>query len=181
MRDLRPERLIPQNLIQFKMQNFLLKVWKMLRFPVNFKVFLMGLINDQFLIGVTGIFFNDKNQILLVKHSYRDNGVWSLPGGYIKKGEHPKEGLEREVDEETGFVVSADERLKIRTDRNNARLDITYWGQYIGGVYKPSKEISTAKFFSFEKLPKLASDDQLIFIDQALKLRKLKSDLYSSS
>lgn len=131
----------------------------------------MGLINDQFLIGVTGIFFNDKNEILLVKHSYRGDDNWSLPGGYIKKGEHPKEGLEREIDEETGYVVSADTRLKIRTDRNNARLDITYAGQFMGGVYKPSKEILDAKFFEFEKLPNLPVD-QLVFVDKALKLRK---------
>lgn len=140
----------------------------------------MGLINDQFLIGVTGIFFDKDNKILLVKHSYRGGDNWSLPGGYIKKGEHPKEGLEREVDEETGYIVSADERLKIRTDRFNARLDITYAGEFIGGVYKPSKEIEIAKFFKFDKLP-ILPQDQLVFIDQALKLLKLKNDIYATN
>ena len=99
---------------------------------------------------------------------------------YIKKGEHPKEGLEREVDEETGYVVSADTRLKIRTDRNNARLDITYAGVFIGGNYKPSKEITEAKFFRFEKLP-ILPQDQLVFIDEALRLRKLKTYLFNDS
>lgn len=140
----------------------------------------MGLINDQFLIGVTGIFFDTENRILLVKHSYRGNDSWSLPGGYIKKGEHPKEGLEREIDEETGYIVSADTRLKIRTDRDSARLDITYAGVFMGGNYKPSKEILDADFFSFEKLPMLAQD-QLFFINEALRLRKLKSYLFKNS
>lgn len=153
------------------MYEILLKIWKRLNFSVNFKVWLMGLINDQFLIGVTGIFFNDKNEILLVKHSYRGGNRWSLPGGYIKKGEHPKEGLEREIDEETGYVVSADERLKIRTDRDNARLDITYVGVFLGGTLKLSKELTAAKFFKFEKLPILPTD-QLVFIDKAVKLRE---------
>ncbi len=148
----------------------LLKIWKKLPFGVNLKVWIMGLINDQFLIGVTGIFFDNQNRILLVKHSYRGNGNWSLPGGYIKKGEHPMEGLEREVEEETGYVVSADTRLKIRTDRNNARLDITYVGKFIGGNYKPSTEITEANFFKFKNLPILPTD-QLVFIDRALKLR----------
>lgn len=171
----------PKTPTQFKMYEFLLKVWKRLKFPVNLKVWIMGLINDQFLIGVTGIFFDDKNRILLVNHSYRDGTKWSLPGGYIKKGEHPKEGLEREVDEETGYVVSADTRLKIRTDRSNARLDITYAGVFLGGNYKPSKEIKEAKFFKFNKLPLLAVEDQLPFIDEALKLRKLKTDLIAEN
>lgn len=80
------------------------------------------------------------------------------------------EGLEREVEEETGYVVSADTRLKIRTDRNNARLDITYAGVFIGGNYKPSDEIVEANFFSFERLP-ILPQDQLVFVDRALKLR----------
>ena len=155
------------------MYALLLKVWKKLPFSTNLKVFIMGFINDQFLIGVTGIFFDSKNRILLVKHSYRGNDNWSLPGGYIKKGEHPMEGLEREVEEETGYVVSADTRLKIRTDRNNARLDITYAGEFIGGNYKPSVEILDADFFRFERLPVLPQD-QLVFVDKALKSRKRK-------
>jgi 8-oxo-dGTP pyrophosphatase MutT (NUDIX family) len=153
------------------MYALLLKIWKRLPFTTNLKVKIMGIINDQFLIGVTGIFFDNKNRVLLVKHSYRGDGSWSLPGGYIKKGEHPKEGLEREVEEETGYVVSADTRLKIRTDRNNARLDITYSGEFMGGNYKQSVEISDADFFRFERLP-ILPQDQLVFIDKALKLRR---------
>ncbi len=149
------------------MLGFLLKIWRALRLPTNLQLFVMRRINDQFLIGVTGIFFDDKNRILLVKHSYRGNG-WSLPGGYAKAGEHPKEALEREVKEETGFEVSADERLKIRTDRESARLDITYIGKFLGGVYSPSKEITDANLFRFERLPVLP-EDQLMFIDKALK------------
>lgn len=154
------------------MQGFLLKIWQKLKLPTNFQLFFMRRANDQFLVGVTGVFFNDKNKILLVKHSYRDKGRWSLLGGYIKAGEHPKEGLEREVKEETGFTVSADERLKIRTDRDSARLDITYMGTFIGGEFTPSEEIVEAKFFSFDELP-IVPEDQLLFIDKALKLKNL--------
>ena len=152
------------------MQGFLLKIWHALRLPTNFQLFFMRRINDQFLVGVTGIFFDDRNCVLLVKHSYRGKG-WSLPGGYAKSGEHPKEALEREVKEETGYEVSADERLKIRTDRKSARLDITYMGAFIGGVFTPSKEVNRAKLFEFDKLPILPGD-QLLFVDKALNLRK---------
>jgi 8-oxo-dGTP pyrophosphatase MutT (NUDIX family) len=153
------------------MYKLLLKIWSKLNFTVHLKLWIMKFFNDQFLIGVTGIFFDNKNRILLVKHSYRGGDNWSLLGGYLKKGEHPKEGLEREVKEETGYIVSADERLKTRTDRDNARLDITYMGEFLGGVYSPSKEILDADFFRFERLPNLPVD-QLVFIDKALKLRK---------
>src|SRR5258706_16372600 len=110
-------------------------IWKKLRLPKNIQLKIMGLIQDKFLVGVTGIIFNDKNEILLVKHTYRGNS-WSLPGGYLKGKEHPREGLEREIKEETNLTVSADERMKIRTDRETARLDISYSGIFISGKFK---------------------------------------------
>ncbi|OGM20475.1 hypothetical protein A2863_01420 [Candidatus Woesebacteria bacterium RIFCSPHIGHO2_01_FULL_38_9b] len=152
------------------MMTILLKIWKSLKLPTSLQLFAMRRVNDQFLIGVTGIIFNDQNEILLIKHSYRDNGKWSLPGGYIKGKEHPKEGLEREIEEETGLVVSADERLKIRTDRHSSRLDIVYSGKLIGGEFKSSEEAQEVGFFKFDSLPQI-SKEQLIFIDRAMEKR----------
>lgn len=145
----------------------LLKIWKLLRLPTNVQLFVMRRFNDQFLIGVTGIFLDDKDKILLFKHTYRDTDRWSLPGGYMKGREHPKEGVEREVMEESGLVVSADESLKIRTDRESARLDIVVVGKYMGGEFKPSKEVKEAKLFKFDELPRLPRD-QFFFVAKAL-------------
>ena len=92
----------------------------------------MRVFQDQFLIGVTGIIFNEENKVLLFKHTYRQT-QWSLPGGYIKSKEHPFEALEREIKEESGLIVSSDEQLKLRTDRETSRLDVTIIGKYIGG------------------------------------------------
>ena len=75
----------------------LLKIWKLLKLPSGIQLFIMRMFNDQFLIGVTGIFFDDSGRILLFRHTYRNTDRWSLPGGYIKGKEHPKEGIEREV------------------------------------------------------------------------------------
>src|SRR3990167_5178838 len=137
------------------MQGLLLSFWKVLKLPYNLQLFIMRRLNDQFLVGATGIFLNDRNEILLFKHTYRNTNSWSLPGGYVKAKEHPKEGLEREVKEESGLVVSADERLKIRTDRDTPRLDIVYSGRFIGGEFIPSSEVMDMGLFSFDELPRL--------------------------
>jgi len=121
------------------------------------------------LVGLTGIIFNDKNEVLLFKHVYRAHS-WSLPGGYMKAGEHPKEALEREIKEESGLVVSVDEQLKTRTDRETARLDICYVGVFIGGDFSPSSEVSEFGFFSLDKLP-LIRKNQLFLINEALTQR----------
>ncbi|HKC14932.1 MAG TPA: NUDIX domain-containing protein [Patescibacteria group bacterium] len=131
----------------------------------------MRIFQDQFLIGVTGIIFNNKNEILLFKHTYRQT-QWGLPGGYIKAKEHPQEALEREIEEESSLIVSVDEELKIRTDREQARVDICFVGKLMGGEFKKSSEVSEARFFSFDNLP-LLSKKQLFLIEQILSQKKL--------
>lgn len=144
------------------MKRFLASVWKHLRLPKSVQLWVMRKVQDQFLVGVTGVILNDKKEVLLFRHTYRQN-EWGLPGGYIKATEHPKEGLEREILEESGFVVSIDDRYRIRTDRDSARLDIVYIGSLISGSFTPSDEVIDAKFFPFKDLPDV-SKGQLLLI-----------------
>ena len=155
------------------MNLLLAKAWRALGFKTNIQLLFMRLFNDQFLVGLTGIFFTDDDKVLLLKHSYREI-QWSLPGGYLKAKEHPIEGLEREIAEESGFTVSVDKELKVRTDRKTGRLDICYIGKFIGGEFKPSEEVTEYGLFSFDELPILLKD-QVVFIDYALQYwRKMK-------
>ena len=157
------------------MKSLLAKLWKLFNLPKGVQLFFMRLLQPQFLVGVTGVIFNQKNEILLFKHNYRPH-PWSLPGGYLKTGEHPKEALEREIKEESGLVVSADEQLKTRTDRTSSRLDMCYVGEFIGGEFTPSHEVSEYGFFSQDKMPLLRSN-QVFLIEQALQQKMLtKSD-----
>ncbi len=151
------------------MKTFLAKLWKALHLPKGLQLLAMRFLQDQFLVGVTGIIFNDKNEVLLFKHIYRSH-AWSLPGGYLKSGEHPREALEREIKEESGLVVSVDESLKTRTDRDTARLDMCYIGVLIGGDFTPTHEVSEYGFFKQDKFP-LLRKNQLFLIDEALKQR----------
>lgn len=152
------------------MKSLLTKVYKFLSLPKWVQLFLMRIFQDKFLVGVTGIVLNNKREILLFKHVYRSHS-WSLPGGYLKSGEHPQEGLEREIFEESGLVVSMDKTLKIRTDRESARLDIGYLGILIGGEFKPTSEVSEYGFFKQDKMPRLRKN-QVFLIEEAINLHK---------
>ena len=149
------------------MKELLSKLWRFLSLPKNLQLYIMRLTQNEFLIGVTGVILNANNEVLICKHNYRQI-KWSLPGGYIKGREHPKEGLAREIEEETGFIVRIGKQLRIRTDRETARLDISFAGSYIGGEFRPSHEVSEARFFSFENLPVL-SQNQLLLIKEVLQ------------
>jgi ADP-ribose pyrophosphatase YjhB (NUDIX family) len=148
-------------------KQILAKIYKALHLPKAWQLFVMRFFQSQFLVGVTGIIFNDQKEILLFKHTYRSH-AWSLPGGYLKSGEHPREALEREIKEESGLVVSVDEPLRTRTDRDSARLDMCYTGVLIGGEFKATHEVSEYGFFSQDKLP-LLRKNQVFLIDEALK------------
>jgi len=130
----------------------------------------MRIFENQFLVGVTGVIFNDKNEVLLFKHTYRQHS-WSLPGGYLKSGEHPSEALEREIKEESHLIVSVDTPLKTRTDRKSARLDLCYTGIFIGGEFTPTKEVSAYGFFPTESMPLLRSN-QVFLIEEALQQKR---------
>ena len=139
--------------------------------PKNIQLFIMRLLQNQFLVGVTGVILNDKNEVLLFKHTYRQHS-WSLPGGYLKAGEHPAEALEREIKEESALVVSVDEMLKTRTDRDGSRLDMCFVGVFIGGEFTPSHEVSEYGFFSQDAMPLLRSN-QVFLIEEALQQKRI--------
>jgi len=149
------------------MKSLLARLWREFNLSKGFQLFIMRFTQDRFLVGVTGVFFNEKKEVLLFKHTYRQI-PWSLPGGYLKSREHPTEGLEREIKEESGLVVSADYEMETRTDRETARIDLSYVGKFIGGEFRGSSEVTAYGLFSFENLP-LISKSQLFLIQEAIK------------
>jgi ADP-ribose pyrophosphatase YjhB (NUDIX family) len=134
------------------MKQLFARLWKKLNLPKSSQLFIMRLFNDEFLVGVTGVIFNKEDKVLLLKHTYRQT-EWSLPGGYLKRGEHPQEGVSREILEETGMHVRIKKIIKTSHDPTTARLDISCYGTFVRGKFKPSVEVSEYGFFSYEKLP----------------------------
>ncbi len=131
------------------------KIWRLIT-STKIQLFIVGLFHDRFLVATAGIFFDKDNRVLLFEHKFRNGSRWGIPSGYINSKEHPKEALEREVEEESGLVVSVDRRFKIRTDRESARLEILYIGEFIGGEFKKSDEVTDAKLFEIDQLPKIS-------------------------
>ncbi len=61
---------------------------------------------DEYTIS-TGLIFNNKNQILLVKHipEFESDYYWCLPGGTADKNERILDTLIREIKEETNIDI----------------------------------------------------------------------------
>ena len=54
--------------------------------------------------SVSGIIFDDKGRILLVRQV--ESGVWTTPGGSVDPYETPSDAVVREVWEETGLYTA---------------------------------------------------------------------------
>ena len=107
-----------------------------------------------------GVF--DGDRILLVRESA--DGRWTLPGGWGDEHESPRQSIEREVREESGFEVRA-ERLVAVKDRHlhpytPKRLERIYKLFFLceltGGEAATSLETDAVDFFPLDDLPPLS-------------------------
>jgi ADP-ribose pyrophosphatase YjhB (NUDIX family) len=102
-------------------------------------------------IGAYGI-VRDNAYILLCRLSAEavsHQGMWTLPGGGLEFGEHPEQGLVREIMEETGFEVRAENLVGInsitRDDPIKAfqSIQIIYHAQITGGTLRFEEQGTT--------------------------------------
>jgi ADP-ribose pyrophosphatase YjhB (NUDIX family) len=103
-----------------------------------------------------------ENQILLVRE--REDGGWTMPGGWADVGESPTAMVVREVKEESGFDV-APRKLAAVFDRNkhphppipSHAYKLYFLCELLGGEITPSFETPEVAFFSRNALPPLSA------------------------
>tara|TARA_A100001515_G_scaffold115902_1_gene97586 strand:+ start:1005 stop:1409 length:405 start_codon:yes stop_codon:yes gene_type:complete len=88
---------------------------------------------------------------------------WDLPGGHIHIGENPKDGLIREVKEETGVTLS--EPIEKLYEEDNITF---YKAQMPDGEITLSHEHEEHKFVSQDNIPQNMSDKFKRAIKKAL-------------
>ncbi|GAB4460241.1 MAG: NUDIX hydrolase [Armatimonadaceae bacterium] len=65
----------------------------------------------------SGIVVNDRGFILLAKRGIEPfRGMWDIPGGFLEAGEHPEDGVRRELFEETGLTVAVTALIGVYMD-----------------------------------------------------------------
>jgi len=126
-------------------------------------------------VDVRAAVFN--GDCLLMAKEKADGG-WTLPGGWADVGETPRQAVERETYEETGFTVKA-RRLIGVYDANRIEGQLPLFHAYklvflceiTGGEARVSEETSAVEFFSLDKLPLPLSANRTLprHIDDAVK------------
>lgn len=116
--------------------------------------FVMRLLQPRVTVGVVGLVYNNKNEILLVEHVFHAETPWGLPGGWIGAKEPPEECVKREIMEELHLEIDVIDILLVeRTLKNH--LDFAYLCRPKGKVGELSFELLDYAWYDPENIPPL--------------------------
>lgn len=94
-----------------------------------------------------------------------EQGKWGLPGGYFDRDESLKQGVKREIMEETGWEVDDIQLFRIvdhpdRPHEDRQNVDFVFIAQAIKQTGGSDEEVSEIKWFPLDVLPPM---DQIAF------------------
>jgi 8-oxo-dGTP diphosphatase len=148
-------------------KRLLLQIWRIL--PFWMQSIASAILRPHFQVAVGGMIFNDQGQLLLCEHTYRRLHPWGLPGGDLKPGEDPQDGIRREVREETGMQVQAVRLLLVESSKEVHQVALTYLCIVVGGEFVPNEEVYSIRYFDTDKLPDFFHEHQAS-IEKCLKI-----------
>jgi ADP-ribose pyrophosphatase YjhB (NUDIX family) len=136
-------------------------------------------------VDVRGVVFRDQ-ALLLVKE--RQDGGWTLPGGWADINESPSEAVVREVFEESGYRTRATKLLAVFDRAKHPHVPLLPFHIYklfllcewLGGEATTSSETEAVDFFREDQLPELSisrtTPDQIARLFEHLRQPELPAD-----
>jgi ADP-ribose pyrophosphatase YjhB (NUDIX family) len=146
----------------------------MRRFPALYSLLcrLIGLVAARYTVGVTGVVFNRRGEVLLLEHVFRGRHPWGLPGGWVGRRERPQDALRRELLEEVGLAVRVGPPLRVDLNDIPGHLETAFLCEVEGEVGSFSNEILSARWVSPDALPEGLKTTEREMIRRALVLRR---------
>lgn len=98
-----------------------------------------------------------QQKVLLVRRANQPGyGLWSVPGGYVDRGEVVEEAAKREVLEETGLIVDLDGLVGLFSAKGKPVIVAAFSGIERGGQLVSGPETLDVGFFALDSLPPMA-------------------------
>ncbi len=124
------------------------------------------------IVGVAGIILDQQGHILMVRRAQGIDyaGLWCIPCGYVEYEEDVRDGVMREVKEETGLDILPGEVFAVHSNFHNPRqhtVGIWFCCTVTGGIPAAGDDADEVGWFSANNIPSLA------FPTDRLVLKKL--------
>ena len=129
----------------------------------------MRLAHTRFTVTAGAVIFNDKGEVLLLKHRFRAGSGWGLPGGFMEHGEQPLDALRRELREEIGLEVDDVKILAARSFKKPKQVEVLFRARANADVKSRTMEVERAEWFAVDSLPEGLPRDQRVYIERAAK------------
>jgi mutator protein MutT len=129
----------------------------------------MRLAHTRFTVTAGAVIFNDKGEVLLLKHRFRAGSGWGLPGGFMEKGEQPIDALRRELREEIDLEVEDVEVFAARAFKKPKQVEVLFRARANAQVKSQTIEVERAEWFALDSLPQGLPRDQRVYIESAAK------------
>jgi mutator protein MutT len=148
-------------------QNLISRVWRKL--PSRMRRWTMRVAHTRFTVTAGAVIFNDKGEVLLLKHRFRAGSGWGLPGGFMEKGEQPIDALRRELREEIGLELDDVKVFAARSFRKPKQVEVLFRARANAQVQSRTVEVERAEWFAIDALPEGLPRDQRVYIERAAK------------
>lgn len=130
--------------------------WRLLRWLLQIGVRLFA---PTHRVGVIAIVFDNHGRVLLLNHVYHPGLPWGPPGGWLDKGEHPADGVMRELREETGLAATSAHLLLLDRNSRPSHIEMAF-GITLADTQPAefilSGEIISARWFELDDMPYVA-------------------------
>jgi ADP-ribose pyrophosphatase YjhB (NUDIX family) len=116
-------------------------------------------------VSVTGVVFRDDGRVLAIQRD--DDGRWVPPGGVLELDETPADGVTREVLEETGIKVHADQLTGVYKNMKLGVVTLAFRCSVIGGQSHPTDEAKRVSWLTLEEAQRAMPEARAIRVIDA--------------
>ncbi len=124
-------------------------------------------------IAATCIVERQGKVLLIQRNNQVGYGLWSMPGGYVDRGEVVEEAAAREVQEETGLQVEIQRLVGLFSEEGHPVVVAAFTARETGGRLAAGPEAQDIGFFALDDLPEMAFPRDQLILEKWLGMQEL--------